>query len=47
MRTNRELANLILTIGKAGYKDIQDGLRISDKVTKMIEEHVTITRVDG
>lgn len=36
----QELVNYILRTGQKGYKDMDDGLRISDEMTRLVEEHI-------
>ena len=34
----QDLVNYILRTGQKGYKDMDDGLRISDEMTRLVEE---------
>jgi len=36
----QELVNYILRTGQKGYKDMDDGLRISDEMTRLVEEQI-------
>ena len=36
----QELVNYILRTGQKGHKDMDDGLRISDEMTRLVEEHI-------
>lgn len=38
--TTRDLVNYILLTGQKGYKDMEDGNRISDKMTLLVKEHI-------
>lgn len=38
--TTRDLVNHILLTGQKGYKDMEDGNRISDKMTLLVKEHI-------
>ena len=38
--TDRELANFILRTGEKGYKDRDEGFKISHEITTLIKDHV-------